>query len=106
VLAQVKIGVKEDNLLGNTSGVDENVDSAVVSGNILDSLLNRSLVTDIDLVEADVDTSLSGEVLSGLLAELLLNIKDGNALDANLGEGLSHVVTESAATAVISISQM
>jgi len=106
VLAQVKIGVKEDNLLGNTSGVDENVDSAVVSGNILDSLLNRSLVTDIDLVEADVDTSLSGEVLSGLLAELLLNIKDGNALDANLGEGLSHVVTESTATAVISISQM
>lgn len=106
MLAQVKIGVKEDNLLGNTSGVDENVDSAVVSGNILDSLLNRSLVTDIDLVEADVDTSLSGEVLSGLLAELLLNIKDGNALDANLGEGLSHVVTESAATAVNSISRV
>ena len=106
MLAQVKIVVKEDNLLSNTSGVDENVDSAVVSGNILDSLLNGSLVTDVDLVEADVDTSLSGEVLSGLLAELLLNIKDGNALDANLREGLSHVVTESAATAVNSISRV
>jgi len=93
--------VKDVDLLGNAGSVDENIDVAVVGSNVLNSLLDGSLVTDVDLVEADIDTGLSRELLGRLLAKLLLNIEDGNALDTNFREGLSHVVTESATTTVI-----
>lgn len=92
--------MKDVDLLGNAGSVDENIDVAVVSSDILNSLLDGSFVTDVDLVEANIDTSLSRELLGRLLAEFLLNIKDGDALDTNFREGLSHVVTESAAAAV------
>lgn len=94
------MSLKNVDLLGNAGGVDENIDVAVVGSDILNSLLNGSLVTDVDLVEADVNASLSRELLGRLLAEFLLNIEDGNALDANFREGLSHVVTKSTAAAV------
>lgn len=93
--------MKDVDLLGNAGSVDENIDVAVVGSNVLNSLLDGSLVTDVDLVEADIDTGLSRELLGRLLAKLLLNIEDGNALDTNFREGLSHVVTESATTTVI-----
>jgi len=95
------MSVKDVDLLGNAGSVDENIDVAVVGSNVLNSLLDGSLVTDVDLVEADIDTGLSRELLGRLLAKLLLNIEDGNALDTNFREGLSHVVTESATTTVI-----
>ena len=94
------MSVKGVDLLGNASSVDENIDVAVVGSDILNSLLNGGFVTDVDLVEANIDTSLSRELLSRLLAKLLLNIEDGNALYTNFREGLSHVVTESTAAAV------
>jgi hypothetical protein len=100
VLVKVRISVKDLDLLGNASSVDENIDLAVVGSDILNGLLNSGLVTNVDLVETDVDTSLSGELLGRLLAKLLLNIEDGNALDTNFREGLSHVVTESTAATV------
>jgi hypothetical protein len=94
------MSVKDVDLLGNAGSVDENINLAVVGSDILNSLLNGSLVTDVDLVEADVDTSLSGELLGRLLAKLLLDIEDGNALDADLRESLGHVVTKSTTAAV------
>lgn len=93
--------MKDVDLLGNAGSVDENIDVAVVGSNVLNSLLDGSLVTDVNLVEANIDTGLSRELLGRLLAKLLLNIEDGNALDTNFREGLSHVVTESATTTVI-----
>jgi hypothetical protein len=99
------MSVKDVDLLGNAGSVDENIDVAVVGSDVLNSLLNGSFVTDVDLVEANVDTSLSGELLGRLLSEILLNIEDGNALDADFREGLSHVVTEST-TAAVNESQL
>jgi hypothetical protein len=91
---------KDVDLLGNAGSVDENIDVAVVGSDILNSLLDGSFVTNVDLVEADIDTSLSGELLSRLLAQLLLNVEDGNALDTDFRESLSHVVAESTTAAV------
>jgi hypothetical protein len=101
MLVYVKMSMKDVDLLGNAGSVDENIDVAVVGSDILDSLLDSSFVTDVDLVEANVDTSLSGELLGRLLSELLLDIEDGNALDTDFRESLSHVVTESTTAAVI-----
>jgi hypothetical protein len=98
------MSVKDVDLLGNAGSVDENIDVAVVGSDILNSLLDGSFVTNVDLVEADIDTSLGGELLGRFLSKVLLNVEDGNALDANFREGLSHVVAESA-TAAVSESQ-
>jgi hypothetical protein len=98
------MSVKDVDLLGNAGSVDENIDLAVVGSDILNSLLDGSFVTDVDLVEANVDTSLSGELLGRLLSQLLLDIEYGNALDADFRESLGHVVTEST-TATVSESQ-
>lgn len=87
-------------LLGDTGGVEEDVNLAVVVDNVADGLLDGTTVTDVDLVEANVDTGLLGELASGLLAELLLDIHDGNATDTDLREGLGHVEAETTTTAV------
>ena len=99
------MSVKDVDLLGNAGSVDENIDLAVVVGDILDGLLNGRSVTDVDLVEADVDTSLGRELLGRLFSKFLLDIKDGNALDANLRESLSHVVTQSTAAAMSELAK-
>jgi hypothetical protein len=99
------MSVKDTDLLGNASSIDENIDVAVVNSDIVDSLLNGSLIANIDLVKANIDTSLGGELAGRLLTQLLLNVEDGNALDANLRKGLSHVVTQSAAAAMSELAK-
>ena len=98
------MSVKDVDLLGNAGSIDKNIDLAVVGSDILNSLLDGSFVTDVDLVETDINAGLSGELLGGFFSKLLLDIEDGNALDANLREGLSHVVPK-ATTAAVSNSQ-
>ena len=92
------------NLLGNAGSVDENIDLTVVGSDILNGLLDGGLITDVDLVEADVDTGLGRELLGRLFTKFLLDIEDGNALDANLRESLCHIVAQST-TAAASDSQ-
>ena len=105
MLASVKMSVKHVDLLGNASGVDENIDVAVVSSDIMDSLLDGGLITNIDLVEANVDTSLGRELTGRLLTQFLLNVEDGNALDTDLRESLSHAVTQSATAAMSGLAK-
>jgi hypothetical protein len=94
------MSLKDVDLLSNAGSVDENIDLAIVGSDVLDGLLNGGLVTNVDLVEANIDTGLSRELLGRLLAKFLLNVEDGNALDTDFREGLSHVVTESTAATV------
>jgi hypothetical protein len=91
---------KKDSL-GDSSGVDEDIDMSIVVSGILDGLLNGLGITNVDLVEANVDTSLGGKFAGRLFTELLLDVEDGNALDADLRESLRHVVAKSAATTVM-----
>jgi hypothetical protein len=88
-----------ENLLGNAGSVDEHVELTVVVNDVLDGLAHSLTVAHVDAVETDVDASLLSEVSSGLLAELLLHVHDGDATNTNLSEGLRHVVAETATAA-------
>lgn len=94
------------NLLGDTSSVDQNVDLAVVIGDILDSLVNGIGVTDVDPVETHVDAGLLRQLAGRLVTKLLLDVQNGNALDADFRKGLSHVVSKSASTTVSKVSKV
>ena len=87
------------NLLGNAGSVDENVELSVVLNDVLDGLAHSLAIAHVDAVEADVDASLLGQVTGSLLAELLLNVHDGDATNTDLSEGLRHVVAETATAA-------
>lgn len=87
-------------LLGDTSGVDEDINLAVVIDDILDGLTHSLAIADIDAVEADVDASLVAKITGSLVSELLLHIHNGNASDTDLSERLRHVVAKATATAV------
>ena len=87
------------NLLGDSGGVDENVKLSVVVNDVLDGLAHSLTIAHVDAVETDVDASLLSEVTGGLLAELLLNVHDGDATNTDLSEGLRHVVAETATAA-------
>ena len=88
-----------ENLLGDSGGVDENVKLSVVVNDVLDGLAHSLTIAHIDAVETDVDAGLLSEVTGSLLAELLLNVHDGDATNTDLSEGLCHVVTEAATAA-------
>ena len=87
-------------LLGDSGGVDEHVKLSVVLDDVLDGLAHSLAIADVDAVEADIDTGLLSEFASCLLSELLLDIHDRNATYTHLGEGLSHVVSQTASAAV------
>ena len=88
-----------ENLLGDSGGVDENVKLSVVVNDVLDGLAHSLTIAHIDAVETDVDAGLLSEVTGSLLAELLLNVHDGDATNTDLSEGLRHVVAETATAA-------
>lgn len=90
--------VEGENSLGNAGGRDEDVNVAVMVDRILDGLVDSVSVTDVNLVETDVDTGLLGQLLGGLFSELLLHIHNGNALDSDLRESLGHVVSKTTST--------
>lgn len=69
-----------------------------MGSNVLDGVADGVLVTDVDLVEADVNAGLVAEVLSGLVSKLLLNIEDSNTSDADFTQRLGHVVSETTST--------
>ena len=52
------MSVKDVDLLGNAGSIDKNIDLAVVGSDILNSLLDGSFVTDVDLVETDINAGL------------------------------------------------
>ena len=89
-----------ENLLGDSGGVDENVKLSVVVNDVLDGLAHSLTIAHIDAVETDVDAGLLSEVTGSLLAELLLNVHDSDTTNTDLGEGLRHVVAETATAAV------
>jgi hypothetical protein len=89
-----------ENLLGDSSSVDEHVELSVVVDDVLNGLTHSLTIAHVNAIEADVDTGLLSEVASGLLAELLLNVHDGDATNTDLSEGLRHVVAETATAAV------
>ena len=98
------LGRQANDLLSDTGGVDQNINVAVVLDNVIDGLGDSTAVTDIDLVEANIDASLLGKLTSSPVAELLLHIHDGNTTDADLSESLSHVETKTTATTIGTVS--
>jgi hypothetical protein len=69
-----------------------------VIDNVLDGLAHSLTVAHVDAIEADVDSGLLTELTRSLVTELLLDVHNGNTTDADLGEGLSHVVSETTTT--------
>jgi hypothetical protein len=93
--AKTPEGAKIDSLR-NTSGVDKDVELSVVIDDVLNGLAHSLTIAHVDAIEADVDAGLLTELTSSLVAELLLNVHDGNTTNTNLSQGLSHVVPEAA----------
>ena len=92
--------------LGNASSIDKHIKRAVMVVNILNGLTNAFAITHIDTVKANIDASLLTKLACGLVAKLLLNVKNGNAAYANFGKCLSHVESEPTAATTRKVSRM
>lgn len=69
-----------------------------MSDNVRDGLSDGRSITDVDLVESNVDASVLRELASSLLTDLWLDIENGETTDTNLSKSLSHVQAEAAST--------
>lgn len=92
-------------LLRDTSGIDQHVEVAESSDNILNGSAHSAVGADVDLVVDDVTAGLLVELLGDTVAELLVDVKEGQVLDTGLGQCLSHVVAETASTAMKVVSE-
>lgn len=100
MLATRRKVIREKNSLSDTSRADENVDGTKVGVGVLDGVLNGSTVTDVNLVEANVDAGLFGELPGSQVASLLLDVEDGNTANTDFGKSLSHVESQTTSTTV------
>lgn len=87
----------ERHLLGDTSGVDEDIQAAKVIDDVLHSLAHSLAISNVYAVETDIDACLLTKLPRRLVTKLLLHIHDGDPLNSNFRESLRHVETETTA---------
>lgn len=93
------IGLSLNVGVGNTGSVDQDVGSTVELDNGVNSSVDGSTVTDIDLEEGDGETRLLVQLSGGGVAQLLVGIEDDDGLGTSLGAGSGHVVAQTTSTA-------
>jgi hypothetical protein len=86
--------VEAAHLLRNPGCIDQNIDSTVVLANLPNGLSDSLNIAYIYTMECCVDASLLSHVSSCLVANILLDIENCNAANANFCKCLSHVEPE------------
>jgi len=86
--------------LCDASGVDEHIDAPIVVHNVLDGACDCQFVCDIGGIESNIYAGLLTQFASCELAGFLLDVEDGNAMDAGFGKSLCHVVAQTTTATV------
>src|ERR1700733_8085996 len=89
-----------DNLLCNASRIDQDIRSSVLVNHCLDGILNRTTITNINLEEFNWNgiSSQLVKLSGGLIAQLLVSIKNNKGLSTSLNTSTSHVISKTSCT--------
>lgn len=93
-------------LLGDASGVDEDINLAEAIMDVLDGLSDLIVPADIHGIVDGLDTGLLLNLLGSLLADVWLAIENGDATDTSFNKALGHVVAKTTSAAVVSIREV
>ena len=92
-------------LLRDTGSVYQDVHFAEVIDDIPDCLKNGVTVSHIHAIEADIGASLLTKLSGSFVANILLNVQDGDTSHADFSDCLCHVQTEAPTGPADTISQ-
>ena len=96
---------KGGGLLGDTSGVDDNVRSAELLDDGIHGALDGGLVTHIYVVECNGNAGLSVKSGCGFVSKVLTSVEEDNGSGTGFNTGAGHVVTQATSSTRYFVSE-